>query len=128
MSRFADPAATARLVLGECQCPGTPHDEDWVDLRSELGAQDVLRMATGNSLDTLELLIVGWNLHDNDGTTAVVDRDHIERLYADTFDNLDSFIAEHVRLGTQLPNAPGARSRTGSRASASRTQKTRTTT
>jgi hypothetical protein len=126
VSRFADPAATARLDLGECQCPGTPHESDWVDLRAELGAQDVLRMATGNSLDVLELLIVRWNLLDNDGSAATVDREHIERLYADTFDDLDKFIEAHVRLGTSLPNASGARSRTGTRASASRTQTTRT--
>ena len=125
MSRFADPKATARLVLGECQCPGTPHEEDWVDLRSELGAQDVLAMATGNSLDILELLVVEWNLLDNDGSRAPVDREHIERLYADTFSDLDAFIEGHVRLATSLPNASGAPSRNGSRGSASHTRTTR---
>lgn len=126
MSRFADPTATARFVLGECQCPGTPHDEDWIDLRSELGAQDVLLMASGNSLDFLERAIVGWNLLDGDGTLAPVDRDHIERLFADTFNDLDAFISKHIRVGTQLPNASGAPSRNGSRGSASRTRTTRT--
>lgn len=124
MSRFANPEATERLVLGPCECPGTPHTEDWMDLRCELGTQDVLRISELNGLGAMELLIVRWNLLDNDGSAATVDRAHIERLYADAFDVLNEWIEGHVRFST-LPNASGARSLTGSRASASSTRTTR---
>lgn len=118
MSRFANPEATERLTLGPCVCPGTPHDEDWMDLRSEFGAEDVLKIARMDSLDVLGLLIVRWNLFDNDGSTAPVDRKHINLIFADTFNLLDSWVTKHVRV-TTVPNASGAPSRNGSRGSAS---------
>lgn len=119
MSRFANPNARDRLVLGACQCPGTPHDEDWMSLRTELGAEDALRIAQGNSIDALEVLVVDWNLLDDDGKVAPVDRDHMARLFSDAFEVLDGWIEAHVRL-TALPNGSAARSRTTSRASGSR--------
>ncbi len=121
MSRFADVTATERLSLGACQCPGTPHDEDYLDVRTQLGAEDALVLARGNSIDALVVLVVGWNLLDTDGSTATVDREHLSRLFSDTFDVLDGWIEEHVRL-TSLPNASAARSRSSSRASGSRTR------
>lgn len=124
MSRFANPDATERLVLGPCECPGTPHDEDWMDLRSELGTQDVLAIAEVNGLGAMEFLIVRWNLLDNDGTDAPVDRAHIERLYADAFDQFNTWIEGHVRVAT-LPNGSGVRSVTGSRANAPHIRTTR---
>lgn len=119
MSRFADPKATARMVLGPCACPGTPHEEDWMELRSELGGDDTLRLAGGTSIDALEILVVRWNLLDDDGSEAPVDRDHLSRLFADNFASLNTFIEDHVRLAT-LPNASAARSRSTSGASGSR--------
>jgi hypothetical protein len=117
MSRFADPTVTARLDLGPCQCPGTPHASDYIEMRTELGARDVLAVATGDSLDALATLIVGWNLLDNDGTPAPVDRDHIDRLYADSFDALNGWIEGRVRVSS-LPNGSGAPSADGSPESA----------
>ena len=125
MSRFADPKATARLVLGPCECPGSPHAEDWMDVRTELGAEDALTLAQGNSIDALEVLVTGWNLLDNDGSTAPVDRDHLSRMFSDNFDVLNGWIEKKVRLST-LPNASAARSRASSRASGSRTPRART--
>jgi hypothetical protein len=124
MSRFANPQATERLVLGDCECPGKPHDEDWIDMRTEFGAQDAVALASGNSLEALELIVVGWNLLDHDGSSAPVDRSHIERLFADTFDVINPWITKHARLGT-LPNGSGAHSANGSRVSASATRTTR---
>lgn len=118
MSRFANPKATERFVLGPCECPGEPHDDDWINLRSELGADDVAKLVQGNSIDALELLAVEWNLLDHDGTVAPLDRAHIERLYADTFEKLDKWVTAHVRI-TSLPNVSGAPSANGSRGSAS---------
>lgn len=123
MSRFANPKATERFVLGDCLCPGKPHDEDWIDLRSELGAEDLIRLRQGNSIDNLEMLIVDWNLLDHDGSSAPMDRAHIERLFADTFNKLDEWTKVHIRVST-LPNASGAPSANGSRGSALRVQTT----
>lgn len=119
MSRFANPNAVARMVLGACACPGTPHEEDWMELRGELGGDDTLRLAQGNSIDALEILVIRWNLLDDDGSEAPVDRDHLSRLFADNFAQLNAFVEDHVRLAT-LPNASAARSRTTSGASGSR--------
>lgn len=116
MSRFANPDAKERLVLGPCECPGTPHTEDWMEVRTELGAEDALTLSQGNSLDALAVLVVAWNLLDHDGSTAPVDKDHIARLFTDNFDVLDGWIERHVRLRS-LPNDYAAPSRRTSRAS-----------
>jgi hypothetical protein len=126
VTRFADPKATARMVLrGGCQCEGQPHDEDWIEMRTQLGSADALVMASGRSLDALELLIVAWNLRDGEGREAPVDREHIDLLFADTFDEMDAWIEKNVRFA-QLPNASGAHSANGSRASASSPRGTKT--
>lgn len=119
MSRFVNARATERVVLGDCDCPGKPHDEDWIDLRSELGAQDIITISGGSSIDALQVLAVDWNLLDHDGTTAPIDRDHLERLTTDTpvFDKLAGWVTKHTRVA--LPNVTGARSGNGSSGSAS---------
>jgi hypothetical protein len=109
MSRFANPDARDRLVLGPCECPGTPHAEDYLELRTELGAEDAIVMETGAIFDKLTVLIVGWNLLDNDGEPAPVDRGHIAGLFADNFAPLDGWIDKHLRMGT-VPNRSAARS------------------
>ena len=119
MSRFADPTAVETVTLGPCECPGTPHDEDWMELRTELGAEDAITIAGGDSIAALEVLVVGWNLLDNDGTLAAVDRSHLARLFTDNFTPLNAWIEEHVRM-TALPNRSAARSRITSVASGSR--------
>lgn len=121
MSRFADPTATERMVLGPCVCPGKPHAEDWLELRTELGAWEVLQIAGGDSLATLEMLVVDWNILDSTGAKPPVERENIRRLYADAFDELDAFIEAHVRVGS-LPNGSAAPSRSSSRGSGSRTR------
>ncbi len=119
MSRFANVHATARLVLkGGCQCPGTPHDEDWIEMRTQLGTADSLAIAAGSSIDALEVLVVGWNLLDDDGP-APVDREHLGALFAEVFTEIDGFIEKYVSV-TSLPKASAAPSDSGSRASASR--------
>lgn len=121
MSRFADPRAKEPFPLGACQCPGTPHqDGDWIALRTSLGAADVERLTQGTSLDAMELLVVDWNLLGPDGTLAPVDREHIDQLYADNFNELDVWIEKHVRMAAILPNGSAAPSRNGSQGSGSR--------
>jgi hypothetical protein len=119
MSRFANPTATERFVLGPCECAGKPHDDDWMDLRTELGATDVIALEEGDAIARMKLLITGWNLHGDDGQVAPIDGDYLGRLYADTFETLNVWLTDHVRIST-LPNASGAPSRNGSKGSASR--------
>lgn len=123
MSRFVNASATERIVLGDCECPGKPHDEDWIDLRSELGAQDILLLSAGSSIDALQILAVDWNLIDHDGTTARLDRDHLERLATDTpiFNKLAGWVTKHTAVNS-LPNASGAPSANGLQGSASAIQ------
>lgn len=125
MSRFANPAATERFILpGGCQCPGSPHDEDWMSVRTELGTADIVALERAESVDRLLLLVTEWNLLDEDGTAAVVDAEHVGLLFAESFDALGEWVGEHVRART-LPNASGAPSVSGSRASASSTRRSR---
>lgn len=126
MSRFANRRATGRLVLtGGCQCPGTPHDEDWIELRTQLGTADVLAISDGTGIDALERLVVDWNLQTDDGQVAPVDREHIGDLYSDAFDQLDKWMATNLVVST-LPNGSGARSQSGSRTSATSSRGKRT--
>lgn len=92
-----------------------------MDLRTELGAQDMNVLAAGSSIDALELLLVRWNFHDGDGTEAPIDRDHLERLYADLFPAFNKWLGQNIRYST-LPNASAAPSPTSTRGSGSRTR------
>lgn len=123
MSRFANPTATKRFVLGPCDCPGTPHDEDWMDLRSELGAQDLVTLQGAVPTDRMKVFVVAWNLLGDDGELAPIDGEHLGRLYGDIIERLDAWTLENVRWGA-LPNASGAPSRNGTKASASQTRTT----
>lgn len=128
MSRFANPKATGRFVLpGACACPGQPHDEDWIDFRVELGTVDVIAMLTTNAAEDLERLAVAWNLLDDDGKPAPVDKEHIDRLYGDEdfFNAFREWSNKHIR-NKPLPNASGVPSRNGSRGNAGPTLTTLT--
>jgi hypothetical protein len=115
--RFADPAAVDRLVLGPCGCPGTPHDEDWANLRTELSGADWLAIAQGGTSVALGIIVVDWNLCDAAGPVAP-DTEHLANLDMATFTLIDGWVAKHLEFPA-LPNGSGAPSRNGSRASAS---------
>lgn len=123
MSRFADPNAVERLSFGACQCPGTPHDEDWIDLRTQLGGEDAERIARGGSVDALLLLVTAWNFLDADGSEAPIDRAHLAALFGDQYATLNEWVSEHVQFAT-LPNASAAPSPRTSRGSGSRSTPT----
>lgn len=124
MSRFADPTATARFVLpGGCQCQGKPHDDDWMELRTQLSGIELAEFASAPADTRLRMLIVSWNLIGDDGTVAPIDDEYLRRLYSDIFEPLDSWVTEHLQFQS-LPNGSGAPSANGSRASASRHTRT----
>lgn len=116
---FADPEASKPFVLGPCRCPGTPHEEDYIDLRCDLAAPQVGQLeVAADGIDRLKFLILGWNMVDADAQPIPVDRDHIERMYLDIFRRINPWITKNVRTGS-VPNGSSAPSRHGSRASAS---------
>ena len=50
MGRFADATRTNRVELGPCECPGSPHPEDFALVRAELFAPQISRF-TGAAAD-----------------------------------------------------------------------------
>lgn len=121
---FADPIKTKRFVLGECRCPGKPHDEDYWDVRSSWSGTFTAELESAPPAERLRLLIVDWNLHNEDGKVPL-EGEWLERLYLDVFETLNAWLDANVDRGA-LPNASGAPSPNGTKASASRTRTTRT--
>ncbi len=115
MSRFVNRKATKRMVLsGGCQCPGTPHDEDWVEMRTEVGAADIsAAQQPGGAFAGLDRVVVAWNLLDEDGEPAAVDQEHIDLLFSDSAVEMANWITENV-TASAVPNASGVHSRNGS--------------
>lgn len=129
MSRFANPARTERFIFPDgCKCTGTPHEQDWMALRTELGAEDIAKLEAWSVLGAvggvlaLSLLIREWNLLDDDGNEVPPSEENIKLLWSDLIgDELNDWIDKHVRK-TSLPNGSGGRSASGSSATASRTR------
>lgn len=151
VSRFADPNRTDVLVLGECQCPGTPHEQDEVVYRLELGAGEEERAGTYGWSSTgwayfdsaaaraklVEIGVVRWNLLGPDGEPMPVTARSATLLDEATLDLITKKLDEVTGRDEPdekgkpkrkpPPNASGARSGRTSSASASRTrQPTRT--
>jgi hypothetical protein len=120
---FADPVLTKRFVLGDCRCPGKPHDEDWWDVRSSWSGTFTAELEAASPAERLRLLIVDWNLHNEDGKVPI-EGEWLDRLYLDVFDRLNGWMDANVERGA-LPNGSGAPSRNGTKASASHTRTTR---
>lgn len=136
MSRFANPTRTERYYFPDgCKCPGEPHDQDWMALRTELGAEETAQLAMLQAFGSaagpkaVGILLTEWNLLDDDGSPAPATPEMVGRLWADLYsDSLNAWIDKHVRM-TSLPNGSGGRSPNGSSATASRTrERTRTST
>lgn len=140
MSRFADPSATAVLVLpGGCQCPGSPHEADEWTYRTELGDSEQKRAAiAGFDLDTakvdwiaaqdklIEVASVRWNLVDDDGDPVELSVATIRLLDQATRDAMAEAVDAAVTASQKpLPNASAARSPSSSRASGGRTRTAR---
>jgi hypothetical protein len=145
MSRFAAVEKTEKWFLpGGCQCDGQPHEDgDWILMRVELGADDVSAIAELNNVGAVLYLALEWNLLDADGTVPELSRENMGRLFADLFDDFETWssgraeVAEiratdgsliqakqpaiegHVRLVT-APNGSGGRSGIGTPATAPR--------
>lgn len=124
MSRFADRSVTERYVLGPCECEGTPHAEDYLDLRTQLSGLELATMEGSGLVERLQVLVVGWNLIEG-GAIAPLDADHLERLSLPTLNRITAWWSERAE-GFALPNGSAAPSRSSKRASGSPTRTPKT--
>ena len=120
MSRFLN--TTRRVELGECRCPGTPHDSDWAELR-EAAPWGAIIDATNADTSSEQFLIaaagtiVRWNLADESGPVPVT-RETVRLLDVETFLKLTESINSAMAIGNALPNSSSASSRRSRRVSA----------
>ena len=116
--------ATQTVVLGECRCPGRPHDEDTAEVYVELPWDVFVDVGLLSGAAAYRRLILGalvnWNFTDAEGAGVPVDAETIGRLRRDRLEPIAAAVnAAFERAQTPLPNAPGAPSRLSRRASAS---------
>jgi hypothetical protein len=114
--------ATATVVLGECRCPGRPHDQDTAEVAVELPWDVLADAGTMNGAASYRRLVVGglvaWNLTDAAGNPVPIAR--VGRLRYDRLEPIAVAINDAYERGhAPLPNASGAPSRRSRRESAS---------
>jgi hypothetical protein len=132
MTRFADPLATATVVLGPCQCPGTPHEQDEATIRTQLGASALSRIGRaeidgavrGDHFAAYRRLVLeatqSWNLlwpnpaieNEDDERKPVpvpINEATVELLDNDTLRTLAETIDGYTNSGPD-PNDSGGRS------------------
>jgi hypothetical protein len=114
--------ATATVVLGECRCPGRPHDEDTAEVYVELPWETLVDVGLLSGAAAYRRLIAGalvaWSLVNADGEPVPLAE--VSRLRYDRLDPIaDAVNAAYQRAKTPLPNASGAPSRRSRRESAS---------
>lgn len=140
-SRFANPNRTDVLSLGSCQCPGTPHEQDEVVYRLELGAGEEERAGTYGWSVTgwtyfdsaaaraklVEIGVVRWNLLGPEGEEMAVNAHNAALLDESTLDLITKKLDEVTEAKERvLPKASVGPSGGTSRANGSRPRKTRT--
>lgn len=129
MSRFADVSATRTVPLGPCECPGTPHDEDWATVRTDLSASELRLLLNLDGLsddeaaEAIAPFVTEWNLLGLDGEDWPPTPEALFALKGETSSVIGNAIAAVVRENLHLPNPSGAPSPASSRGSASRTRK-----
>jgi len=117
VSRFVDRAATYRLSLGACQCPDKPHDEDWIDLRTQFSGIEWREMIAFGTKHALSIMVTDWNLR-NEGGDIPLTPETLADLDTATCEAIDQWFEVNVPI-PDFPNRSGAHSRNGSRVSAS---------
>jgi hypothetical protein len=116
--------ATTVVVLGECRCPGRPHEEDTAEVALELPWDvlvDVGLLSGGAAYRRLVLgALVSWNLTNAEGESVEINAATVGRLRQDRLDPIASAVNDAFeRARSPLPNASGAPSRRSRRESAS---------
>lgn len=140
-SRFADPADVTTVLIGPCQCPGTPHAQDEAVVHRQLGyaARGLIGVAalldsegiapnwSASTQKLIELGVVSWNLLGPDGKAWEPSAANIALLDEETLEALAQALDGVIRT-KPLPNESGAPSVDGSPESASPTPETGQTT
>lgn len=128
MTRFADPSATRTVDLGTCECPGTPHPNDFIEIRSSLAPGEcnavfgITRLEPRKQAAVLVDFLVRWNLNGADGEPMPLDADSLFLLDAPSQQALGEALGEVAVESATLPNRFGAPSPASPRGSASRTR------
>lgn len=116
--------ATVTVVLGECRCPGTPHDEDTAEVVEELPWDALVELGTLDGVAAYRHLVLAalrsWSLVDDEGQPVPVEATTVGRLRPDRLEPIAAAVnAAYERARAPLPNASGAPSRPSGRGSAS---------
>lgn len=114
--------ATTTVILGECRCPGRPHEEDVAEVKVELPWGVLVDVGMLNGAAAYRRLVLGalvsWNLTDTEGDSVPVES--VVRLRSDRLEPIAEAVnAAYERAKAPLPNASGAPSRRSRRESAS---------
>lgn len=107
--------ATDTVLLGECRCPGRPHDQDTAEVVRELPWDvlvDVGLLSGGAAYRRLVLgALVDWSLVDVEGDPIEINGATVGRLRQDRLDPIATAVnASYQRATAPLPNASRARS------------------
>lgn len=115
--------ATRTVVLGECRCPGTPHEQDTAEVYEELPWDVLIDVGLLDGVAAYRRLVLGalasWNLVDDDGEPVPILDETVTRLRSDRLEPIAGAVNEaYQRARAPLPNGSGAPSRPVRRGSA----------
>lgn len=115
---------TRTVVLGDCRCPGRPHEQDTAEVHEELPWDILVEVGMLSGAAAYRYLVlaslVSWNLTDIDGDPVPVSAEYVRRLRPDRLEPVASAVNEaYERAQAPLPNVSGAPSRPSRRVSAS---------
>lgn len=112
MSRFVDRKAIKSVDLGECQCPGNPHERDWAHVTLHQSYADWLALvdAGNRSLEEYTRVrflrrIKDWNLANEQGKKVAITSATIAELDTDTSKAIQDALND-IDGGTEDDDAP----------------------
>ena len=123
MSRFVDRKATRPIDLGECKCPGNPHDRDKANVSVHQSYSDWLALVDAGNRSLEEYTRVrflrrlkSWNLVNEQGKAVPITSAILADLDTDTSkliqDALNEIDGASEEDSPELPNASSAPSAT----------------
>lgn len=115
MSRFVDRQNARFVDLGPCDCPGKPHDKDWMKVRPKLTYGETLELGdaygTGGTKAGVTFLltaaIIEWSWVDEAGKPVPIETETFENLEPDVADRLNTLVTKEKKAD---PKRSGARS------------------
>ena len=116
--------ATDPVDIGECRCPGRPHERDEAMVYRDLPWDVLVEVGMLSGIAAYRRLVLGglasWNLVDAAGEPVPITDATVHRLRPDRLNPIAAAInAAFLRAKKPLPNVSGAPSRPSRRESAS---------